>query len=30
MWVSPDIQIFYTLKLNNVKTPFSGKMVYLS
>ena len=29
MWVSPDIHIFYTLKLNNVKTPFSGKIVFL-
>ena len=28
MWVSTDIQIFYTLKLNNVHTPFSGKMVF--
>ena len=28
MWVSPDIQTFYTLDLN-VKNPFSGKFVVL-
>ena len=29
MWNSHDIQVIYTLKLNNVKTPFSGKMLSL-
>ena len=29
MWVSPNIQIFYTLELNNIKTRFSGKIIFL-
>ena len=29
MWVSPDIQKIFTMKLNNVKIPFSSMILFL-